>query len=106
MFKIFTAIFLGITSLFFNVTHSTQHEPTNPSPTVSQQGGQTGVQNGKRPVPPQEAYTVCLGKTEGASCSFTAPRGAVTGTCQNPSGEQMVCVPTMPEQNSGRPINY
>lgn len=68
----------------------------------SMQGGQTGLQNGQRPQPPQEAFTVCRGKTAGTSGSFTAPRGSVTGTCQMPSGQtSMVCVPTSPEQNQG-----
>lgn len=71
------------------------------------QGGQTGVQNGMRPQPPQEAYSACSGKSAGTSCSFTAPRGTVTGTCQTLPGQtRVVCAPTMPEQNQGKTLNY
>lgn len=72
---------------------------------TNQQGGQMSVQNGQRPQPPQEAFTVCNGKSTGKSCSFTAPRGTVTGTCQTPPGEfSTVCVPTSSEQNQGKPL--
>lgn len=67
---------------------------------------QVGQQNMMRPRPPQSAFSVCSGKTSGTSCSFTAPRATVTGTCQTPNNGQMVCVPSTPEQNRGRPINY
>ena len=43
--------------------------------------------------PPQEAISACSGHSEGASCSFSSPRGDnISGTCDDtPDG--MACVP-------------
>jgi hypothetical protein len=42
--------------------------------------------------PPPEARAACSGKTEGSACSFTTPRGPMSGTCRSvPEGR--VCVP-------------
>jgi hypothetical protein len=45
--------------------------------------------------PPQEAITICEGKSEGDTCSMTTPRGeSVEGSCQNtPDGKYFVCMP-------------
>ena len=73
---------------------------------INIQGGQTGVQKGQKPQPPQEAFTICNGKQTGTSCSFTAPRGTVTGTCQSSQTQtSMVCVPSNTEENQGRPLS-
>lgn len=53
------------------------------SPASSASGGGT---------PPAEATSACSGQSSGSSCSFTAPHGSVSGTCQStPDG--MACVP-------------
>jgi len=53
--------------------------------------GRQGGQNG-RMGPPPEAFAACAGKSEGATCSFNAPHGVVTGVCgQRPPG--FLCVP-------------
>jgi len=66
-----------------------------------QQGNQAGGmpgQNNSQPggpmgrTPPQEAINACTASTQGASCSFTAPMGTITGTCQTIQ-QQMACVP-------------
>ncbi|MGI8419384.1 MAG: YHYH protein [Candidatus Levyibacteriota bacterium] len=55
---------------------------------------QTTMQSANHPQPPQQAFTVCHGKTTGASCSFTLPRGVISGTCQAPPNQtEAVCVP-------------
>jgi hypothetical protein len=49
--------------------------------------------------PPQEAISVCSGKTSGSSCSFNAPMGTVTGTCQTPQEQTtLMCVPAQKPQ--------
>lgn len=46
------------------------------------------------PTPPQEALTACSSKSLGSSCSFTTPRGTITGTCDAPPGVSWVgCKP-------------
>ncbi len=43
--------------------------------------------------PPPQAREACAGQQEGASCSFTTPRGQLSGICRTvPEGER-VCVP-------------
>lgn len=79
---------------------------------MNQMGGQMGRQGQtqgttmmQRPQPPQEAFSVCSNKNIGTSCSFTAPRGTVNGTCQTPATEQrIVCVPSRSDQNQGKPL--
>jgi hypothetical protein len=63
-------------------------------PDSSQQppGGVPGQQNEPERQPPQEAITACNEQTQGAICQFTAPHGAVTGTC-NLIQQQLACVP-------------
>lgn len=69
------------------------------------QGGQGGSRTNQTPQPPQEASTVCVGKSVGTSCSFTAPRGNVTGSCQTPPGKTAeICVPSSSEQHQGRSL--
>lgn len=61
------------------------------------------LEDGQRPSqpdrePPQEAFDVCEGKTEGTSAELTTPDGGlVTGTCQTIE-DQLVLVP-----ENGRP---
>ena len=54
--------------------------------------GQQG-QNGERRGPPPEAFKACEGKSAKASCSFTSPRGEMTGTCNAERGPEIVCAP-------------
>jgi hypothetical protein len=56
-----------------------------------QSSGQTGQQQADH-VPPPEAVNACGGSSQGAACQFSAPNGAVSGTCQ-PIQQQMACVP-------------
>jgi hypothetical protein len=56
-----------------------------------QSTGQTGQQQPDH-VPPPEAVNACGGSSQGAACQFSAPNGAVSGTCQ-PIQQQMACVP-------------
>ncbi|MEP5182159.1 MAG: YHYH protein [Rhizobiaceae bacterium] len=46
--------------------------------------------------PPQEAISVCRGKSRGASCNFVAPRRnhQITGRCRTVRGGISACVPT------------
>ena len=54
--------------------------------------------NGERPArkgPPPEALTACESAAEGDSCSFTSPRGEVSGQCVTPpkEGVGLACKP-------------
>lgn len=54
--------------------------------------------NGERPDrkgPPPEALTACESAAEGDSCSFTSPRGEVSGQCVTPpkEGAGLACKP-------------
>jgi hypothetical protein len=42
--------------------------------------------------PPQEAMDACTGLNEGASCTFQAPVGQISGSCMSIQG-QLTCVP-------------
>ncbi|MBD3251338.1 DUF1566 domain-containing protein, partial [Candidatus Uhrbacteria bacterium] len=42
--------------------------------------------------PPVEAQTACSGKSNGASCSFQAPHGTISGSCRS-VGSSFACVP-------------
>ena len=48
---------------------------------------------GGRGGPPQEALTACSGKRDGASCSFTTPRGKISGSCRSIQSS-VACVPS------------
>jgi len=50
--------------------------------------------------PPTEAIEACTDKAAEESCSFTSPRGDITGTCRTPprGEEALACVP-----EGGRP---
>lgn len=56
----------------------------------TQQG--RGMQT-QRHGPPKEAVDACAGKQNGAACTFTAPHGAMTGTCRVVPEGKMACVP-------------
>ena len=43
--------------------------------------------------PPPEALAACKTLASGAACSFTSPRGSVTGTCWAPEGKLLACRP-------------
>ncbi|MCB1688360.1 MAG: hypothetical protein KDI33_07740 [Halioglobus sp.] len=80
----------GITRVFIIVSYL--------SYTVA--NAQPAQQSGERRGPPPEALEVCVDQTEGAACTFTSPRGEVTGSCiASPKGEEeLVCAP-----EGGRP---
>ena len=47
--------------------------------------------------PPQEALSICSGKTTNTSCSFISPQGTIFGTCQTPPYQTfLICVPHNP----------
>ena len=82
-----------------------------PPSSTGQAGGVSNVPNqGSAPAssapgggaPPAEATTACSGQSSGSSCSFTAPHGSISGTCQStPDG--MACVPAGgPPSGGGR----
>lgn len=60
----------------------------------------TAQQSGERPTPPPEAIEACNSQVIEGACSFSGPRGEVTGTCvtgpQNAKG--LICMP-----EGGRP---
>jgi hypothetical protein len=45
--------------------------------------------------PPPEAVAACTGRSEGASCSFTAPSGELSGTCHSgrDGSGSLACMP-------------
>lgn len=53
-----------------------------------------GGPQGKPPkTPPKEAIEACTGKSAGAACEFTSPRGdKLTGTCAK-KDDQLACLP-------------
>jgi len=51
-------------------------------------GGPSG-----RGGPPQEAISACSGKSDGAACSFTTPRGRLSGSCRSIQSS-VACVPS------------
>jgi hypothetical protein len=61
-----------------------------------QQDGQPpmGGQGGMMGQPPQAAIDACANQSQGAACSFSAPMGTISGTCQTPPNQtQLICVP-------------
>jgi hypothetical protein len=55
---------------------------------VSEEGGAKGHHR-----PPPEALAACSASQAGAACSFTSPRGAVSGSCWAPEGKPLACRP-------------
>jgi hypothetical protein len=54
----------------------------------------SGGQQRERPQgPPPEALAACKSLASGAECSFTGRRGAMTGTCVGPQGQELACRP-------------
>lgn len=51
---------------------------------------------GPRPPPPAEALEACRVAASGDACTFTAPHGAVAGTCWAPPGKPLACKPAEP----------
>ncbi|HXV42923.1 MAG TPA: hypothetical protein VEC96_07660, partial [Anaerolineae bacterium] len=50
--------------------------------------------SGQFHTPPPEAIEACRGAAVGAACTANTRRGAVTGTCQIPPGQQqLACIP-------------
>lgn len=73
--------------------------PLGGAPGQGQQGGNNNQPSGNQPSagqngPPQAAIAACSGQTAGGSCSFSAPNGTVSGSCQTPPGQSsLACVP-------------
>jgi hypothetical protein len=57
----------------------------------AQQAQAPGGSGQRTPLP--EALAACQSLTSGQACSFNAPRGAVTGTCQARQGKALSCRP-------------
>lgn len=51
-------------------------------------------EEGERRGPPPEAFTACESQSQGDSCTVSAPHGDVSGTCEMPQGDKLVCAPT------------
>lgn len=49
--------------------------------------------SGERRGPPAEALTACKSLNSGDACSFTSPRGEVSGSCAAPEGKPLACRP-------------
>ena len=56
---------------------------------------QTGERpdRGERRGPPPEAFEACANLVQGDSCTVETPRGQLSGSCEMPRGEELVCVP-------------
>jgi hypothetical protein len=53
---------------------------------------------------PAEALAACQQLAANQACSFTSPRGQVTGTCGAPSGKPLACRPAnAPQPGNGMP---
>jgi hypothetical protein len=68
-----------------------------PKPGPNSQGSMGGMQmggttNGSQ-TPPQVAISACDSKSIGASCSFNAPNGTISGSCNQTPGGTIACVP-------------
>ncbi len=60
-------------------------------------------ERGGRRGPPPEALQACAGGAQGQSCSFTGRRGeTVSGTCEIPRGDKLVCFPEGGPPSQGR----
>lgn len=62
---------------------------SNPPPKPPENNGAPPEHRG----PPPEAVAACKSLAAGATCSFTSPRGAETGTCFAPEGKPLACRP-------------
>lgn len=54
------------------------------------QDGPRGKGEGR---PPAEAIAACKSVESGGTCTFSSPKGTVTGTCDGPEGKPLACVP-------------
>lgn len=62
------------------------------------------TQNAPRRPPPPESLAACKSLQAGAACTFSGPRGAITGVCRAPEGRALACVPKdMSPPPSGNP---
>ncbi len=71
-------------------TDTTYDTSKTQAPLRGNNGGEGRNGQGRRP--PQEAISACAGKSSG-SCSFTTPRGRLTGTCRQTPDGATACVP-------------
>jgi hypothetical protein len=85
-------------------THGQMQGQSGMTQQGGQQGGQQnggmqgqgsgGVNSSSQRQPPQAAVTSCSGQSVGMSCSFSTPKGTVSGTCEIPPGQvSALCVP-------------
>lgn len=63
--------------------------------------GTSGQQGMQRQGPPPEAIVICVGKTEGTSCTFTTPRGTLSGMCGTSPKGDFACRPSNAPQGGG-----
>lgn len=71
----------------FRGTPVRAHAGTSGAQSVQQASGAGGS------TPPAAAVAACSSKQPGASCSFTAPKGTVSGFCKTTAGGSIACVP-------------
>ncbi len=62
-----------------------------------------GPGSGPPPTPPAEALAACKSLAAGKACSFSAPSGAVQGSCWAPEGKPLACRPTGAGGPAGAP---
>jgi len=61
------------------------------SATAANERGGDGERGGRR-GPPPEALQACVGASQGQACSFAGRQGeTVTGTCEIPRANELVC---------------
>jgi hypothetical protein len=68
---------------------------------VSVAAAQTDEGQQHHHAPPPEALEACKSLSSGQACSFTSPRGAMTGTCWAPEGKPLACRPKHPPGPAG-----
>lgn len=77
---------------------STQNQSQMPLDQMNQKDHMQQGQMQRPPSPPMVALNACFRQSEGAPCSFTAPRGeSISGICRTPPMQSVLaCVPNRP----------
>ena len=90
--KVFTCLWLaGLWALSMPAFSQQAQHPQGQGQGQGQ--GQERREGGERRGPPPEALAACKSLASGAACSFTSPRGAVSGSCFAPEGKPLACRP-------------
>jgi len=98
---------IAITVLTFGFAASagcSKESPTDTSQVTPVQAAVTAgnPDQGQRPEGMQEAIAACANATEGTACSFTTPKGQLTGICmKSPRDQQLACRPARPDGGHG-----